>query len=65
MQKEIAYQSERLFKPELILERSVNMVKVFRFGFQQCFGQFTVLLVEGSSQTGLFRQLSNHVFRSL
>ena len=41
------------------------MVKVFRFEFQQCFGQFTVLLVEGLSQTGLFRQLSNHVFRSL
>ena len=32
--------------------------------FQQCFGPFFMLLVEGSSEAGLFRYLSNHVFRS-
>ena len=32
--------------------------------FQQCFGPFTMLLVEGSSETGLFRQLSRYVFRT-
>ena len=32
--------------------------------FQQCLGLFTMLLVEGSSETGPFIQLSNHVFRS-
>ena len=32
--------------------------------FQQCLGPFTMLLVEGSSETGPFSQLSNHVFRS-
>ena len=40
------------------------MVKVLSFRFQQSFGQFTMLLVEGSSETGVFRHLSNHVFRS-
>ena len=32
--------------------------------FQQCFDQFTMLLIESFSETGLFRHLSNHVFRS-
>ena len=40
------------------------MVKVLSFSFQQFFGPFTVLLVEGSSETGLLRHLSNHVLRS-
>ena len=31
----------------------------------QCLGPFTMLLLEGSSETELFRHLSNHVFRSL
>ena len=32
--------------------------------FQQCFGPFILLLLKGSSETGLFRDLSNHVFLS-
>ena len=40
------------------------MAKVLSFRFQQCFGQFTMLLVEGSSETTLLRRLSDHVFRS-
>ena len=39
------------------------MEKVLSFMFQQCFSPITMLLVEGSSETGLFRLLSNHVFR--
>ena len=31
---------------------------------QQCFGPFTMLVVERSSETGLFGHLSNLVFRS-
>ena len=38
------------------------MVKVLSFRFQHCFGQITMLLSEGSSETELFRLLSNHVF---
>ena len=38
------------------------MVKYLSFRFQHCFGLFTVSLVKGSSETGLFRHLSNHVF---
>ena len=41
------------------------MVNVLSFSFEQCFGPFTILLLEGSSETGLFRDLSNHVFRIL
>ena len=43
----------------------INMVKVLSFRSQQCFGPFTMFLVEGSFKIGLFRQLSNHVFPSL
>ena len=34
------------------------------FSFEQCFDTSTMLLVEGSSETALFRQISSHVFRS-
>ena len=40
----------------------MNMIKVLRCRFQQCFGTLTILLVKESSQTGLFRHFSNHVF---
>ena len=33
------------------------MVKVLPFRFEQYFAPFTMLLVEGSSETGLFRHL--------
>ena len=33
------------------------------FRMQQCLGPFTMILVEGSSETGLFRHLSNHLFQ--
>ena len=38
------------------------MVKVLPFRLQQCFCPFTMLLGEVSSETRLFRHLSNHVF---
>ena len=41
------------------------MVKLLPFRFQQCFGAFTMLLVDGSSETGLFIHLTKHVFWSL
>ena len=40
------------------------MVKVLSFRFQQCFSRFIMLLVKDSSETGLFRHLSNHVVPS-
>ena len=55
---------ERLFPTQLPSQWSINMVKVLSFRFQKCFGLFTMLIVEGFSQTGLFRHLPNHVFRS-
>ena len=38
------------------------MVKVLFFRCQQCFGSFTMLLVEGSSRMRLFTHFSKHVF---
>ena len=35
------------------------MPKVLRFRYEQCLGLFTMLLFKGSSETGLFRHLSN------
>ena len=61
----LAYPSKRLFKPEFCSQRSINMIKVLSFRCQQCFGQFVMLLVEGPSETRLFRHLSNHVFNRL
>ena len=40
------------------------MIKTLCFRFQQCFRPFTLLLVEGFSETELFRQLCNHVYPS-
>ena len=40
----------------------MNMIMVLWCRFQQCLGTFTMLLVEGSSETGLFRHLSDYVF---
>ena len=64
MSEDFAYHSESLFKPELPSQGSINMVKVLSASFEQCFGPFTMLLVEASSETGLFRHFSNYVFRS-
>ena len=42
----------------------MNPIKVLLYRFQQCFRPFTVLPVEGSSETGPYRHFSNHIFRS-
>ena len=59
-----AYHSERLFRLEFYSHGSINMVKMLSFSFEQCFDTFTMLLVERSSETGLFKLLTNPVFRS-
>ena len=53
----------RLFQPELSSQGLTNIVKVLSFSFEQCFGPFTILLVEGSSETRLFSRLPNHILR--
>ena len=40
----------------------MNMRNVLLGKFQQCFGTFIMLLVEGSYETGSFRHLSHYVF---
>ena len=51
------------FSNSIDLAVNINMIKVMWCRFEQCLGTFTMLLVEGSSEKGLFRHLSNHVFR--
>ena len=58
----MGYQLEKLFPTQLPSKLSISMIKLFWCQFQQCFGQFTMLLFEGSSERELFRHLSNHVF---
>ena len=62
--EDLAYNSVILFNPEWPSQVSINMVKVLSTSFEQCFDPFTILLVKGSFETGLFRRLSKHVFRS-
>ena len=40
------------------------MLKVLFWTFIECLSLFTMLHVKGSSKTGVFRNLSNHLFRS-
>ena len=41
----------------------MNLIKLLQCRFQWCLCTFTMLLVKGFSQTGLFRHLSHYVFR--
>ena len=52
------------FYSELLSHGSITMVKVLSFSSGQFFNPSTMLLVKGSSETGLFRHLSNNVFGS-
>ena len=62
--KNFLYHLEGLFQLQLRSPGWTNMVKVMSFGFQKCFVPFTMSLCEVSSETRLFRDLSNLVFRS-
>ena len=53
MSQDLGYAWERRFPIEFSSQWYINVVKVLSFRFQQCFDPFTLLLVEGSSQTGL------------
>ena len=44
---------------------SKNMTTLLPSIFHQCSAAFNILTVVGCTKTGLFRQLGNHVFRSL
>ena len=57
-----AFIEERLFASQLTWQWSMNMLKVLWWWFQEHFCTFTMLFVEGSSETGLFRHLSDHFF---
>ena len=58
-----ACQKGRVFPTQFSRQWSMKIVKVLWCRFQQCLNTFTLLLVEESSETGVFRHLSNHLFR--
>ena len=51
------------FASQLHSEGSLKMVKALSLKLNQCFAPFTMSPVKRSSQTGAFKDLSNHVFR--
>ena len=62
LSQDLACRKDRLFTIQLPWQWSINMMKVLWCIFQQCFSPFTMLLVEGASETGHFRHLFNHIF---
>ena len=40
----------------------MNMIKLLWCRFQRCLSTFTILLVEASSETGLYKHLSDYDF---
>ena len=50
------------FKFNWPLQYSMNMIKMLWCRFQQCLWTSAMLLLQGSSETGLFSYLSNHNF---
>ena len=59
----ILHIAQKEFFTPLPSQGSINMLKVLSLSFEQCFGPFAILLVKGSSETGLFRVLFNYLFR--
>ena len=51
------------FQTQMPWKLSISMINKLWCKFQQCLGQFTMFLFEGSPENRLFRHLSNHVFR--
>ena len=56
------YHYKWFFPTRLPSKWSVNMEKELPLRLNQCFGPFTMLPVDPSSQRGLLRHLSDHVF---
>ena len=50
------------FSKSIVCQWSINIIKVLWCRFEKCLRVFTMLLVDGSSETWLFRHLPNHVF---
>ena len=58
----LACQQERPFRTHIPCQWPMKMITVLWCRFQQCLGTFIMLLLEGSSETGIFRHLSDYVF---
>ena len=61
--QDFACHIERFFRTQFPWQLQMNMIKALWWIFQHCLGTFTILLLEASSKTGLFRHLSGYIFR--
>ena len=52
--QDFEYHQERLFPTQFCSQLLINMEKILSFRFQQYLGPFTMLHLEGSSETGRF-----------
>ena len=62
--QDFAEHYNRLLPTELCSQGLITMVMILSCRLEMYMGLFSMLLVEGSSQAGFFRHLSNHLFRS-
>ena len=60
--QDLGCQKQILFPTQLTWHWSMNMTKILSYRFQQGLWTFIMLLFDGSSETGLFRHLSDYVF---
>ena len=60
--QDFACQSERHFAKQFPFQSPINLIKVLWCRFQQRLGTFAIMLIEASSEAGLFRHLSDYVF---
>ena len=60
--QDLACQPERIFRTQFRCQWLINMIKVLSCRFQECLCTFTILIAEASSETRLFRHLSDNVF---
>ena len=60
--QDLACKKQILFPTQLTWQWSMNMIKMLSCRFQQWFRRFSMLLVEGSSKTRLFRHFSEYLF---
>ena len=61
--QDLACEWERLSPTQLTWMWSMNMIKNLCYRFEKFFGTFSMLVVEKSSETWLYRHFFNHVFR--
>ena len=61
LSQDLTCQLERLFPTQFPCQLPTILIKILWLRFQQCLGTFTMLLVEASSEMGLFRLKTSYL----